>query len=843
MAAGVGFRWVARNLNPRLGLIFLALSAYGAEHTVPLFLSSANLERQGFLRLINHADEAGTVQIVATDEAGEEFGPVYLTVAARATVHVNSTDVEEGNAQKGLPEGIGANGVGDWRLALETDLAIEPLTYVRTRDGFVTSVHDVIGPPAFSQTVWTFNPPRNQYQRSVLWVTNRDDAPVSVEIYPVDDHGWSYSPLMVDLDVGESRRVTVGDFEALTQRPPTGKLRLNVYSDRLLSVMNLMESPTGHLTNLSTHSLQGDYGVSNELVRSVRRLVPLFLAADRQGQEGFVRLYNPTADETSVEIVAVDDAGNRRGPVTLTLGAHTTRNFNSADLEAGDADKGLPEGIGSGEGDWWLEIKVNEPRVRVSTFARTDDGFLTSIHDRIPRVGLSHRAPFFNPASNTRQRSLLRLVNSNAAATTITIRGRDDRGVDSEEVELRLEAGVARTLDAAELEEGGEGLTGAFGDGAGKWQVTVDADQPIEALALLESPTGHLTNLSGSPAGRRFTKPQERHNVILRVIRVTPDWLRYEWTDGWTTAVPTKESAHVKYFEAAIWEEVGAVHLYEFDNDYNALFGYDAERYYGESADTRAIAYRERFLVSSVLLPDADRSPVLAEAFEGFADGIAARYPDSDHHLMYSGHGGPGGNLFAGQMQREDAGGFLRHWRESLGRDLGVVDMGGPCNKGALRDLETFCAHATYYIASDLTNGGFQMDEFTGQKYAETDAETQYPTLFKEDGDLEGVLKRRIDLRRKRYEYSRENMIENSVEQANYLYACDTAREFGPNVRAFIQSDHSVRSGDLWEYLTGNGAPANLREQFEGVIRYQADNRDFFEWEATANGLLCLECR
>ena len=51
-------------------------------------------------------------------------------------------------------------------------------------------------------------------------------------------------------------------------------------------------------------------------------------------------------------------------------------------------------------------------------------------------------------------------------------------------------------LTAQELEEGSAGVEGRFGDGAGKWRLTVSADQPVQVMSLLLSPTGHLTNLS-----------------------------------------------------------------------------------------------------------------------------------------------------------------------------------------------------------------------------------------------------------------------------------------------------------------------------------------------------------
>ena len=64
---------------------------------------------------------------------------------------------------------------------------------------------------------------------------------------------------------------------------------------------------------------------------------------------------------------------------------------------------------------------------------------------------------------------------------------------------LTVPAGAARTYTAAQLEEGTPDLTGALGDGAGKWRLTVHSSEPISVMSVLASPTGHLTNLSTAP--------------------------------------------------------------------------------------------------------------------------------------------------------------------------------------------------------------------------------------------------------------------------------------------------------------------------------------------------------
>ena len=80
-------------------------------------------------------------------------------------------------------------------------------------------------------------------------------------------------------------------------------------------------------------------------------------------------------------------------------------------------------------------------------------------------------------------------------------------------MELTLAAGASRSLSARALESGeGEGLSGALGDGAGKWRLRVRAERPIRVMSLLRSMEGALTNVSTvpAPASATFTSPAPR---------------------------------------------------------------------------------------------------------------------------------------------------------------------------------------------------------------------------------------------------------------------------------------------------------------------------------------------
>ena len=230
--------------------------------------------------------------------------------------------------------------------------------------------------------------------------------------------------------------------------------------------------------------------------------LPLVLSASNPALEGFVRIINRSNQAGTVRIRAIDDTGRRFGPVSLSLSARETANFNSRDLERGNASKGLPSGVGDGQGHWRLELDTALD-VGPLAYIRTSDGFVTSMHDVVPSAGSNHYASFFNPGSNQRQRSWLRLINPGAGAAEVTITAHDDAGEPASggDVRLTLPAGNARTLTAQDLESGAGGFGGRFGDGAGKWQLFISSSRAIQAMSLLMSPTGHLSNLSTTPSG------------------------------------------------------------------------------------------------------------------------------------------------------------------------------------------------------------------------------------------------------------------------------------------------------------------------------------------------------
>ena len=476
-----------------LGLI---VDTGGPSEDAPLFASAGDGTRQGFLRVINRG-ERNAVHIVAADDMGNRH-TTTLAMDAGETVHFNSNDLERGNVGKGLSRGIG-EGEADWRLELSGN-DVDVLTYMRTNDGFLTSLHDVVPAGPDGHVVPIFNPGRNMNQESLLRLINRGDADAAVAITGTDDTGASSQTASLTLDSGAARTISASDLEGGVNLDRglgagNGKWRLLVASDQPILVSSLMQTPTEHLTNLSTLA-DNKVAVGEETTHHVY-LFPS--AADQDARQGFLRVIN-RGEAGSVSIKAYDDSDRDYDAVALAVDANETVHLNSGDLENSAANKGLPDGVGAGDGDWRLELSSTLDIDVLAYIRRTEDGFLTSMHDTVALVDGAYRVPVFNPGSNRNQVSQLRLINPGEVATEVTITGVDDTGRPAAgTVRLTVPAGKVHTVSAQALEAGAHEITGALGDGVGKWSLDVRADEPIYVVNLLESPTGHLTNLSTMP--------------------------------------------------------------------------------------------------------------------------------------------------------------------------------------------------------------------------------------------------------------------------------------------------------------------------------------------------------
>ena len=227
------------------------------KYTLP-FVLAASQSTMTFLHIFNHSNESGTIDIHAIDDTGEQYGPARIALGPNQAVQLNSHDLENGNARKGLTPGVG-DGVGDWRLELTSGLNVKPYAYVRTSDGFVTSMSEVVPREqgAWIYNVPMFNPARNQNQRSLLRIVNPTEMDSQITIDGYDNTGEGDREVVLNLAPGHAVTITSRDLEngsdALDGHfgQGVGKWRLLVSATGRLQVVSMLITPTGHLTNLS----------------------------------------------------------------------------------------------------------------------------------------------------------------------------------------------------------------------------------------------------------------------------------------------------------------------------------------------------------------------------------------------------------------------------------------------------------------------------------------------------------------------------------------------------------------------------------------------------------------
>ena len=134
-----------------------------------------------------------------------------------------------------------------------------------------------------------------------------------------------------------------------------------------------------------------------------------------------------------------------------------------------------------------------------------------------------HTLPFVTPASNTSQRSLVRIINRSDRAGTVTIHGIDDSGERFGPVSFSLRAKQTKHLDSRQL-EGGATLSGGvgLGNGEGNWRLELETQLDIVPLAYIRGAQGFVTTMHDVVRGEAM-----RHHVLnFNKAPVSRGWSR-----------------------------------------------------------------------------------------------------------------------------------------------------------------------------------------------------------------------------------------------------------------------------------------------------------------------------
>ena len=271
--------------------------------------------------------------------------------------------------------------------------------------------------------------------------------------------------------------------------------------------------------------------------------LPLVPGVDQYPLQGLIRVRNRADYADEVEVTAYDETGKAHGPVSLTLAARQTLGLTSADLERGNDAKGFAGGVGDGQGTWSLLLRTTLP-IETRAYVRAPGGHLASVHATEPMIwGPSgHRyywTSLFNPASNERRRSRLRIVPGYHQRRVPGIDTRAYPAIDAWDSAGNSAEGTVRAWLPSEtsLEFSARALEigvhesidmGRLGDGEGKWRLLVNNGHGIalQVMSLMDNDEGRLTNLSG-PLTVSYTGPA----TLVGRLAYLPGW-RTPGVDG-----------------------------------------------------------------------------------------------------------------------------------------------------------------------------------------------------------------------------------------------------------------------------------------------------------------------
>jgi hypothetical protein len=358
----------------------------------------------------------------------------------------------------------------------------------------------------FQKRVFFVNPARNLNQQSFLRFINRSAQAVDVELLGIDDDGQPASLGDVTFTLGANRALQVTSQDLESGNPGKGlsgsfgagigKWQIKVNSSAPIDAMSLIRTPDGFVTNLSDtvpKPAPGEYAV--------------YFAnpASNPAQQTFLRVVNRSKQSGPVTMSGIDENGALApgGDLSFTLEPQQAVQFTASDLELGNPAKGLAGALGDGVGKWWLSV-FSPLSLEVMSLIRTPDGFLTSLSANAPRAAGDPDADKLvlvaNPADQTQQETFLRIINPSAQSGTVVLSAIDDGGQRPTPPQVWFEIGPfqSKQFNAIDLENGNpaKGLSGGFGDGVGRWQVTITSPLPVEVMNLIRTPDGFVTNLS-----------------------------------------------------------------------------------------------------------------------------------------------------------------------------------------------------------------------------------------------------------------------------------------------------------------------------------------------------------
>ena len=209
------------------------------------------------------------------------------------------------------------------------------------------------------------------------------------------------------------------------------------------------------------------------------------ISPHRTGANGFVRIENRSDQPGTIELRVIDGAGVESIPFTLNLKSRAVATVRLTNIV---------EDIGKISGAWSLHGTTTLDVRSLGAFAygpywlaRTD--ILIPAESDVGNAWI-YRPMVFNPGSNQRKRSALRIHNPSSDDAEVEITARDDDGRESDAAMVFTIPGghKSRTITATELES-------VWGDGYRKWRPEIRSSSEVHVINLIVGPDGYIASL------------------------------------------------------------------------------------------------------------------------------------------------------------------------------------------------------------------------------------------------------------------------------------------------------------------------------------------------------------
>lgn len=221
-------------------------------HSIPAFQNSSDGDSYSLLRVWNHANETGVASATIRDGDGSEIGPIELTINGVVTVFSLS------DLQAAADE-LDASWPNDDFIEIEmrSDLALDVFPFSVRANGLHVPMDELAPTDRFATRVVNFETDSSETTESLLRINNRDSEEALVTVYGRARNGNISSDISFSLEPNGAKTITESELRNGATRI-NGRLgssssdwQLYVIADRRVSVMSLLRTSNGDLSNLS----------------------------------------------------------------------------------------------------------------------------------------------------------------------------------------------------------------------------------------------------------------------------------------------------------------------------------------------------------------------------------------------------------------------------------------------------------------------------------------------------------------------------------------------------------------------------------------------------------------